>query len=46
MNSIAVPSQPDTAAFVRSLVVLFATPSGGAVLLVLIVCSFGLDSRM
>ena len=39
MNSIAVPSHPDTAAFVRSRVVLVATPPGAACVLSVIVCS-------
>ncbi len=39
MNSIAVPSHPDTAAFVRSRVVLVATPPGVACVLSVIVCS-------
>src|SRR5689334_2758234 len=39
MNSIAVPSQPDTAALVRSRVVLVTTPVGAAWVLSVIVCS-------
>ncbi|WP_281424387.1 hypothetical protein [Pseudonocardia nigra] len=51
MNSIAVPSQPDTAALLRSPVVLVAAPGGAGVLFVIVaplrgdrvpaVCGFG-----
>src|SRR5688500_13083889 len=40
MNSMAVPSQPDTAALVRSRVVRVATPAGAGVAASVIVRSF------